>query len=128
LKEAFKEFEWIEENIQITISNSSPYFELQSKNKTTELKISLKNNSDYFYSFESENPQVVRYNYKQLQNIIKIISTNSEKINLKMNTEGILCIQFEIKTQQSSAFIEYYLLADNYVIQTEEVDEEVIEE
>jgi hypothetical protein len=116
------------------MSNDSPNFELFAKNKICELKITLSKESDYIYAFESEETQKIRYQFKQLQNVIKIVSSHCEKVTLKINTEGVLCIQSDLKTQQSSCIIEYYLLAENYSVSEESqnfeenIEEEVIDE
>ncbi|KAL9648446.1 hypothetical protein ABK040_014066 [Willaertia magna] len=73
------------------------------------LEVEVPNIGDAFYSFECNKTQNNTYMLSHIQHCMKALS-QSERVCIRMNTEGTLSMQFVIKATEPVTYVEFFLL------------------
>ncbi|XP_022257161.1 cell cycle checkpoint protein RAD1-like [Limulus polyphemus] len=115
LREAWSDLDMTSEILQIVMSPDKPYFRLSTFGNAGTIHVDYSKDSDMVESFQCTQTQSNRYKISLLKPSLKAL-IQSLKISIRTDEQGIICLQYMIKTEDEHVcFVEYYCVPDEEV-------------
>jgi hypothetical protein len=100
-------------SVYLLLSPTAPFFQLAAIGSTGRCDIEFPHGSESFSSFECASPQQYRYQLSLLQHALRALS-DSHQTFIRMNAEGMLCLQHKIDHGQNElSFVEFVILPED---------------
>ncbi|XP_054724399.1 cell cycle checkpoint protein RAD1-like [Uloborus diversus] len=107
LKEAWADLDMNSEFLEILLSPEEPYFQLTTKGTLATIHINFTKDSDMIESFECTTTLRNRYQILLIKRSLRAL-IQSQKVSIRTDDRGFLCMQYMIKVEGSQCcFVEY---------------------
>ncbi|XP_042883005.1 cell cycle checkpoint protein RAD1-like [Penaeus japonicus] len=108
LKEVFSELDMSSDVLEILMSPDPPYFRLSTFGNYGTNHTDIPRDSDMVENFTCTQTMIQRYKLSLLRPSIKPLSA-SQKVSVRTDERGFLCLQFMIKTEDNHiCFVEFF--------------------
>jgi len=112
LKEIFSELDATSESVQFTVSPDSQHFRITTFGMSGIYHVDIPKESDVIEMLHCTSQVSFKYKLSLLKPSIKPLGI-SQKVSLRIDDTGLLCLQFMIKMEEShNCFIEFFCPAD----------------
>ncbi|CAB0001036.1 unnamed protein product [Nesidiocoris tenuis] len=96
------------ELVALKMSPDPARFAVATQSAATRAEFSVSKDMDMVEEFISNSQQTCHYKYSQIKPALRTLQT-SEKVSLQTGEDGLLCLQFMVKTDTNQmAYIEYF--------------------
>ncbi|XP_076034906.1 radiation insensitive 1 [Oratosquilla oratoria] len=108
LKEVFAELDMSSEHIEILMSPDAPYFRLSTFGNHGVNQVDIPKESDMVENFSCTQTTIYRYKLALIRPSVKPLIA-SQKVSVRTDERGFLCLQFMIKTEDNHiCFVEFF--------------------
>lgn len=107
LKEIFNEIDNTSELIEFHICPTKKIFRLTTFGNCGDFSIDIPAHSDMISHFHVERLTIAKYKLSVLKHAFKPIAL-TEKVSIRMDSRDFLCLQYMIKLDEGTSFLEFY--------------------
>lgn len=99
------------EHIDVTVTSDALLLTTSGNNGDLEIRISCHSSLVTHFTLSSDDPVTARYRLSLFKQALKPL-TLAEKVSLRVDDRGILCIQYMVRVEEQKTFLEFLCLPE----------------
>ena len=114
LKEVLSDLDLTSESVNIIVDGEEKLLRLSTSGINGLLDIEIRKESDIVNTFTSKKSVNARYPMAMYKHALKPLSI-AEKVSLRVNNQDLLCVQYMVKFEDQTSFLEFLCVPEEVV-------------